>query len=124
MARGPPHGRMRTMFRLRPRRRRAPEPTSLLACPQCDADALSPMEWEAFGDGHWLMWMRCGECGGWIQMLVPNATAGLMDVELDRQQAAIAAQADAFEAERMAVEVESLITALERDLVDASDFAC
>jgi hypothetical protein len=82
------------------------------------------MEWETFGERNWLMWMRCGECGGWIQTLVGNATAAVMDVELDRQQAAIAAQADAFEAERMAADVETMIAALQRDLVDASDFAC
>jgi hypothetical protein len=110
------------MFRLL--RRRRPTPRPLLACPECDADALCPMQWEAFGDDHWLMSMRCGECGGWIQMLVGNGTAAVMDTELDRQQAAIAAQADAYEAERMAADVETMIVALKRDLVDASDFAC
>jgi uncharacterized Zn finger protein len=114
---------MLAMFRLLPRRRPAPAPKALLACPQCGADGLCPMQWETFGDDHWFMWLRCGECGTWLEALVGNRTAAAMDVQLDRQQAAIAAQAEAFEAERMAVEVETLITALNRDLVDASDFA-
>ena len=124
MAAGPPHGRMRTMLRLRPRRpRRERAPRPLLACPACDADALCPFEWETFGDAHWYMWMRCGACGGWIEAIVDNPAAAAMDVELDRQQALIRAAADALGSERMAADVEILISALERDLVDAADFA-
>ena len=105
---------MRTMFRLLQRRRPVPAPTpnALLACPDCDADALCPIEWEMFGDEHWFMWLRCGQCGAWLDALVGNRTAAAIDVELDRQQAAIAAQADALERERMAAELEPFIAAL------------
>jgi hypothetical protein len=113
------------MFRLRPRRRRrtAPPATPLLGCPACGADALCPIEWETLGNAHWLMAMRCGECGTWMEMVVANDVATAMDVELDRQQAIIAAAADALEQERMAVETQTFIAALERDLIDANDFA-
>jgi hypothetical protein len=113
---------MRTMLRLRSRRSRAARP-ALLGCPACGADALCPIEWQTFGDEHWDMWMRCGACGGWLEALVDNRAAAAMDVELDRQQALIRAAADALELERMAAEVETFVSALERDLVDAADFA-
>jgi hypothetical protein len=109
------------MFRLLLRRRRAPKP--LLSCVRCDADALCPIAWETFGDDHWLMWMRCGECGGWVETVVDNPMAAAIDVEMDRQQWRIAAEADALEIERMAADVETFVSALDRDLFDASDFA-
>jgi hypothetical protein len=83
---------------------------------------MCPIEWEPLGDAHWLMAMRCGQCGTWLEMIVPNDVAAAMDVELDRQQTAIAAAADALERERMAAEAEAFIAALERDLIDADDF--
>jgi hypothetical protein len=109
------------MIRLLPRRR--PAPRALLSCPQCDADALCPIAWETFGDDHWLMWMRCGECGGSLETIVDNRNAAAIDLEMDRQQAQIAAQADALASEQMAAEAEAFVSALERDLFDASDFA-
>jgi hypothetical protein len=111
------------MFRARRLRSRKPALRPLLACPDCDADALCPLEWTTFGDRHWLMWMRCGECGGALQMLVDNLTAAAIDLAMDRQQAAMAAQADALSLEQMEAEVEAFVGALEQDLVDASDFA-
>jgi hypothetical protein len=70
------------------------------------------MEWETSGDHHWLMWMRCGACGEWLESLVDNRTAAALDIELDRQQVQIAAQADALSRERMAAEVEAFVAAV------------
>lgn len=81
------------------------------------------MEWETFGDDHWSMSMRCGQCGNWLETTVTNKVAAEMDVALDRQQAVIAAAADALELERMSREAESFISALQRDLINANDFA-
>ena len=113
------------MFRLLQRRGPTARPAqrTLLECPACDADALCPMEWDTFGDDHWVMWMRCGNCGGWLEAVVDNRKAAALDVLLDRQQAQIAAAARALESERMAAEAEPFIAALRLDLIDASDFA-
>jgi hypothetical protein len=81
------------------------------------------MEWDTFGDDHWLMWLRCGDCGFWIEGVVDNRIAAALDVLLDRQQAEIAEAARALESERMADEAERFIASLRRDLIDASDFA-
>ena len=111
------------MFRALLRWARKRPATALLDCPQCHADALCPIAWETSGDDHWLMWMRCGACGEWLESFVDNPTAAALDTEMDRQQARIAAQADALSRERMAEEAEVFVAALRRDLVDASDFA-
>ena len=114
---------MEPMFRTPRRRSTKTAPRALLACAGCHADALCPVEWVTFGDDHWAMWMRCGECGRPHEAIVDNATAAAIDIEMDRQQAHIAAQANAFALEQMAVDVETFVSALARDLVDASDFA-
>jgi hypothetical protein len=113
------------MFRALRRRRRTERSAlrPLLECPRCEADALCPMEWVTFGDDQWLMWMRCGECGRPLEVIVDNAAAAAIDLELDRQQAQIGAAADALSLELMAGEVETFVAALDRDLVDANDFA-
>ena len=111
------------MFRALRRHRAKTALRPLLACPPCDADALCPIEWVTFGDDHWLMWMRCGECGRALEAIVDNVKAAAIDIEMDRQQAQIAATADALSLERMAIEAETFISALDWDLVDASDFA-
>jgi uncharacterized Zn finger protein len=111
------------MFRALLRRPAKTRTRALLACPRCDADALCPIEWVTFGDDAWLMWMRCGECGCAHEAIVGNETAAAIDIEMDRQQAWIAARADALSHERMKDEVEAFAAALRRDLVDASDFA-
>ena len=114
------------MFRLtRPRPRPAPATRRcpVLACPACGSDRICPIEWEAAGDHHWWLLMRCGECQSWVQGTVGNELAAELDVELDRQQAEIAGALATLEMERMAADVEAFATALELDLFDADDFA-
>jgi hypothetical protein len=66
---------------------------------------------------------RCGECGDWSATLISNAQAARLDIELNRQQALIRRAAERLESERMAVEAEAFIDALQSDLIDAADFA-
>jgi uncharacterized Zn finger protein len=81
------------------------------------------MEWETYGADHWFMWLRCGNCGHRMEVIVDNDRAAALDVLLDRQQAEIARAARAMEAERMSVEADKFISALRRDLIEADDFA-
>jgi hypothetical protein len=105
------------MFRLSRR------PRPVLACVACGSDRICPIEWAPAGDFHWWLLLRCGECQAWVQATVGNEQAAALDVELDRQQAAIADAAASLAAERMAADVEAFTAALELDLVDADDFA-
>jgi hypothetical protein len=94
-----------------------------LDCPSCRAPFLCPMDWGAVDDAHWWVLSRCGECGAWSETQITNPQAARLDLELNRQQALIWRAAERLEAERMAVEAETFIAALQRDLIDAADFA-
>ena len=100
-----------------------PADDSRLYCPHCRAPFLCPIGWGTFGDDQWWVLSRCGECGHWSETLISNAQAARMDIELNRQQTLIRRAAERLEAERMAVEAEAFIAALQRDLIDAADFA-
>jgi uncharacterized Zn finger protein len=94
-----------------------------LDCPSCRAPFLCPVEWGTVDDQHWWVLSRCGECGSWTETLIDNAQAARLDVELNAQQALIRRAAERLEAERMAAEADVFIVALQRDLIDAADFA-
>jgi hypothetical protein len=110
--------------------RRAARPAPVVAgdrmsldCPSCTAPFLCPMDWGTVDDERWWVLSRCGECGHWTETLVANEQAKRLDLELNRQQAFIRRAADRLEAERMAVEADAFIVALQHDLIDAGDFA-
>jgi hypothetical protein len=94
-----------------------------LDCPTCAAEFLCPIEWGTVDDERWWVLSRCGQCGHWIETQITNEQAKRLDLELNRQQALIRRAADRLEAERMAVEADAFIAALQRDLIDAGDFA-
>jgi hypothetical protein len=107
----------RLLSRLVPRRR--PE----LACSGCGSDFLCPIHWETADEDHWRIDARCGACGLWHALHLTNAQAAAWDVELDRQTEPIKREFRRLDRERMAREVEVLAAALQRDLIDAADFA-
>jgi hypothetical protein len=84
---------------------------------------MCPVDWEPSGDDFWWIQMRCGECEVWIETVIGNRAAAALDVELDYQQAQMAFAARQWDALRMNAEIETFVAALERDLVDATDFA-
>jgi len=84
---------------------------------------MCPLEWDTVGDDHWLIASRCGECGTWHSEVVTNEEANRYDLVLAQQSAAIARALARLERERMTVELGLLVAALDRDLIDAGDFA-
>jgi hypothetical protein len=118
------------MFRL-PRRRgaagrrgTASRPgTGLQVCIGCHADHVHPVEWRESGDEHWWMLLRCGTCRTAREVVVTNEIAERYGRDLDAAQAEMARAALKLDVERMAAEAETFAAALERDLIDADDFA-
>jgi hypothetical protein len=103
-----------------------PAPTAdprLGVCIACRRDFVDPIEWDAVGDDRWWMLLRCGECGVTREVTVADADAQRFDIELDDRASLIASAADRLDLDRMAAEAATLIAALERDLIDAADFA-
>ena len=81
------------------------------------------MSWEPDGDEHWWMFLRCGECGISREVSVTNADAERYEAALHSRASIISRALRKLEIDRMAAEVESFVTALHRDLIDAADFA-
>jgi hypothetical protein len=104
-------------------RRRSSGPAGLETCPVCERDFVNPVSWEPAGDRHWWMLLRCGECDAWREVTVSDAAAQRFDVELDRRADMLARAAARLDSQRMAADVETMIAALRRGLIDAADFA-
>ena len=111
----------RAFSRLRKQERLDPE-VHLEACAMCGGDYVNPVDWEPVGDTHWWMLLRCGACDTWRETTVTNAIAARFDFELDRRLDMLTRALDRIDRRRMAAEVETMIEALRRGLVDAADF--
>jgi hypothetical protein len=101
-----------------------PRPGSgLHQCAVCRADFVVPVVVEAVDEARWHILLRCGECQTYRDVVVTNGVAQRYEEDLDRGVAEVAAASRRLDRERMAAEVEVLVVALERDLIDAADFA-
>jgi hypothetical protein len=104
-------------------RRRTARHAGLETCPLCRRDFVNPVAWEPDGDCHWWMLLRCGECDSWQEVTVSDAEAQRFDVELDRRADVLARAAARLDRQRMAADVDNMIAALRRGLIDAADFS-
>jgi hypothetical protein len=108
-------------------RRRVPAPTAspagLEVCLVCSRDFVQPLDWDPRGEDRWWMFLRCAECGVSREVTVTNAEAERYETALHGRASLLSAAARRLEAERMADEVDLFVQALERDLIDAADFA-
>ena len=112
----------RARSRLRKQERLDPE-IHLESCAMCGRDYVNPVDWEPVGDTHWSNQLRCGACDTWRETTVTNAIAARFDFELDRRLDVLTRALDRIDRRRMAADVETLIEALRRGLIDAADFA-
>lgn len=122
----------RPIMRHRPNHRsRNPRPTpgqtpaasTLEVCPACGTDFVNPVEWTAIEDHSWWMLLRCAQCAHSREVTVSNAEAERFDEALDSRADPIARAVRKLDLERMAASVETLIIALQRDLIGPADFA-
>ena len=100
-----------------------PPASDLHRCQLCYDDSVVPVEAEPLDLGLWDMRLRCGQCGTYRDVIVSDDAAQRYDKELNHGMAQIAAALERAEREHMRAEVRIFITALERDLIDAGDFA-
>jgi hypothetical protein len=97
--------------------------TDLETCLLCGRDYVNPVDWEPVEGDHWWMLLRCGECDTWRELTVTDAVAERYDTELDRRLDVLDGALHRLDRQRMVGEVEALVVALRRGLVDAADFA-
>lgn len=82
----------------------APADTGLRVCAACHARFVVPVDHRIADDRHWWLRLRCGQCGEVREVVVTFDEAQRYDRELAQDMATI-------------------VAALGRDLVDASDLA-
>jgi hypothetical protein len=114
---------MRSLRRRLRLRRRRHNPDLLHVCPDCGRDYVIPVAWEAEDDEHWWIALRCGECGYRMEVVVGDAIAKRFDRELDNRMTPLQRTLRRLEQEHMRAEADALIAALQRDLINPSDFA-
>jgi hypothetical protein len=108
-----------------PRRRKRDDESSLPGletCALCETDYVNPVVWEPVEAGWWMR-LRCGECATYREVTVSDEVAAHFDRELNRRADVLARALQRIERQEMAAEVEMIIGALRRGLIDAADFA-
>jgi hypothetical protein len=81
------------------------------------------IDFEEDDDRHWWIRLRCGDCDVWRDVIASDAEAAELDRALIDHATAMRSLLAALDRERMAAEIEVLVAALERDLIDPSSFA-
>jgi hypothetical protein len=107
----------------RPTPAHVPASSALEDCPDCGTDFVNPVEWTAIEDHSWWMLLRCAQCEHSREVTVSNSEAERFDEALDSRADPIARAVRKLDLERMAATVETLIVALQRDLIGPADFA-
>jgi len=108
----------------RPRPHRQPTPGSgLHQCHICHADLVVPVSWDEADDYHWKILLRCAECETYREVVVGNDVAKRYELDLERGAAEIASTLKRLDRLRMLALLDTFVAALERDLIDAADFA-
>ena len=83
---------------------------------------MNPVSWHVQGETHWWIRLRCGECGLVREVEVTNDEAKRLEGDLDRGVQKIAANVARVDRERMIADSDTLTAALDRDLIDPTDF--
>jgi hypothetical protein len=99
------------------------EPAESCACPACRSDAVAVVTLHEHGRDHWWLQLRCGECGAWRVTVLDEQGAERFQNDYEAHVTLIEKDAERLDRERMELEADVFAQALERDLIDAADFA-
>ena len=97
--------------------------SGLHQCALCHAEAVVPVWWESVGDDRWHMLLRCGACGTFRDVTVGDDVAHAYERDIERGTREIRAELERLDRDRMEVQAVAFAEALQRDLIDAGDFA-
>ena len=92
-------------------------------CHFCHADLVVPVRWDEADDYHWEILLRCPECETYREVVVGNDVAKRYELDLERGMEEIASTLKRLERLGMIALLDTFVAALERDLIDAADFA-
>jgi hypothetical protein len=94
----------------------------LIQCGRCRAACVVPVERHERSEAQWWIRLRCGECEFIRYVVATNAQVARFERDVEVGRAVIASAVERADRPRMLADVAALIEALERDLIDASDF--
>jgi hypothetical protein len=94
----------------------------LIECGACRAERVVPVEWHERSEAHWWIRLRCGECEFIRDVVATNTQVARFERDVEAGRAVIASAVERVDRPGMLDDVAALIEALERDLIDASDF--
>jgi hypothetical protein len=101
-----------------------PAPGSgLHQCAVCREECVVPVWWDSAGDEQWHLLLRCGACGTYRDVTAPDSVALAFERDIERGMKEIRAALDRMDRERMSDQADAFVAALNRDLIDAGDFA-
>jgi hypothetical protein len=105
--------------------RRRPEPVAeeLDVCLLCGRNFVHPVDWHEAGRRHWWVDLRCGECGARRRGFFPDEAMQRLDRRLDDGQREISREADRMHLSWRSDEADAFAAALDRNLIEAHDFA-
>jgi hypothetical protein len=101
----------------------AAEPAESCSCPACRSDAVALVTLHEHGRDHYWLQLRCGECGAWRVTVLDEQAAERFQRDYETHLSLIENDAARLDRERMEAQADVFAQALERDLIDAGDFA-
>ena len=91
-------------------------------CPVCGSRLIYPVDWERSGDAAWTLQLRCPECETRRKVTLDRASVEHINRELYHGAQAMAHEAERLSRRNFEDEVERIVAALERDLIQPMDF--
>jgi hypothetical protein len=91
-------------------------------CPICGSGLVYPMDWERSGEAAWTLQLRCPECETRREVTLGRASIERFNRELYEGAQAMAHEAERLSRRNFEDEVERIVAALERDLIQPMDF--
>jgi hypothetical protein len=109
------------------RLRRPPEPPGpsedLRICRWCGEPFVQPLTCHREPGSAWRIVLRCGNCGRRRVVVATHEQTTRLECEVAADIVAISRALERLDRERFQAQADSFAVALDRDLVDASDFA-
>jgi hypothetical protein len=93
----------------------------LRTCRFCGQPFVGPLECRAEGSGRRIL-LRCGNCDCRRRVFATNEQASRLECDVARDIATINRAVERCDVDRFADQADAFAAALERDLIDASDF--
>ena len=91
-------------------------------CPVCGSRLVYPVDWERSGDAAWTLQLRCPECETRREVTLGRASVEHINRELYHGAQAMAHEAARMTRRNFEDEVELIVAALDRDLIQPMDF--